>query len=352
MFFLKRNKPVTPLVLLFSLFFLSCDIIENYYIFSSENNTDDLKQLMHLLDEKQISCPDKFAIVQEICQSYIRHNAWGKLINFLGEYVDSNSSDPYNAYHLYTIALAYKTIDSKPVAAVYFDRIVKNFPDLVVKDESIHCSCLSELIISTSDPVQRINYRKELIARFPNKIDPGREYFLLGKDYEIIGEWNKAIESYRKYLPYYDSIIPGYPEAFTWARNMVDFVNSPKDWTFENLDSLVITVKNALNSASAYKLSSLRAKVGFFAMSWHQNLNAGSSSVLFDFSPFIGGQPISYSPTLESISNSTEAYLRTWGWTDRTMGWTFYFRKINFPADPEIHGRWEWAGIYYGERVE
>ncbi|MDR1596788.1 MAG: tetratricopeptide repeat protein, partial [Treponema sp.] len=45
-----------------------------------------------------------------------------------------------------------------------------------------------------------------------------------------------------------------------------------------------------------------------------------------------------------------EAYLRTWGWSQYISTWYLYFRKINFPSDPEIHGRWEWAGIYYGEK--
>jgi len=42
--------------------------------------------------------------------------------------------------------------------------------------------------------------------------------------------------------------------------------------------------------------------------------------------------------------------LRTWGWHQYLSTWYLYFRKIYFPADPEIHGRWEWAGIYYGEK--
>ncbi|MCI6442425.1 MAG: tetratricopeptide repeat protein, partial [Spirochaetia bacterium] len=47
----------------------------------------------------------------------------------------------------------------------------------------------------------------------------------------------------------------------------------------------------------------------------------------------------------------TEAYLRTTGWSNYVNVWYLYFRKVNFPADPEIHGRWEWAGIYYGEKL-
>jgi len=25
---------------------------------------------------------------------------------------------------------------------------------------------------------------------------------------------------------------------------------------------------------------------------------------------------------------------------------------VNFPADPKVHGNWEWAGIYFGEKMQ
>jgi len=61
------------------------------------------------------------------------------------------------------------------------------------------------------------------------------------------------------------------------------------------------------------------------------------------------GNRIHYANKLDASSNSTEAFLRTWGWAQIST-WYLYFRKIYFPSDPEIHGRWEWAGVYYGEK--
>jgi hypothetical protein len=60
---------------------------------------------------------------------------------------------------------------------------------------------------------------------------------------------------------------------------------------------------------------------------------------------------IYFEDKLDKDSNSREAYLKTWGWTQHITTWYLYFRKIYFPADPEIHGRWEWAGIYYGQKL-
>jgi hypothetical protein len=61
------------------------------------------------------------------------------------------------------------------------------------------------------------------------------------------------------------------------------------------------------------------------------------------------GNRIRYADRLDASSNSTEAFLKTWGWSQIST-WYLYFRKIYFPSDPEIHGRWEWAGVYYGEK--
>ena len=37
--------------------------------------------------------------------------------------------------------------------------------------------------------------------------------------------------------------------------------------------------------------------------------------------------------------------------TDFFLTENVYFRKVNFPLDPDIHGNWEWAGIYMGEKL-
>ena len=63
------------------------------------------------------------------------------------------------------------------------------------------------------------------------------------------------------------------------------------------------------------------------------------------------GNRIRYSSELDGASNPNEAYLRTWGWSTYVSVWYLYFRKVDFPIDPEIHGRWEWAGIYFGEML-
>jgi hypothetical protein len=51
------------------------------------------------------------------------------------------------------------------------------------------------------------------------------------------------------------------------------------------------------------------------------------------------------------LSNDREAYLRSTGWNYRIPTWYFYFRRVEYPADPESNGAWEWAGVFFGEKL-
>jgi tetratricopeptide (TPR) repeat protein len=321
-----------------------------YYITGSKTDQEAFKRLFALLALETEPGETRFAVVREIASRYVRLKEYGKLINFLTAQVNKNSGDPYNAYYLHMTAYAYKEQKAYQVAALYFDIIIKNYPDVAVQGQSIHLDCLNHLITLLDNPEQKVRYYQELIARFSEQIDLGTAYFMLAQAYEQIGEWDAAIQSYTKYLPYIGKIIiPGFPEADYHAKQLVDFNNSPRDWTFESLNALVNAVKEALDAGSNAQLRRYQAKVNFFARSWAQDTD-DSGMAEFSLSAFMNKNQIQYADTLDAGSNANEAYLRTTGWDQYITTWYLYFRKIYFPSDPEIHGRWEWAGIYYGEK--
>lgn len=340
-----------------ALLFSSCDMLlsrssasTEYYLAGEGSDRVILGDLFELLANEQDNGEEQFSVVREIANELLRLQEYGKLANFLTEWVARHPDNPYNSYLLLMCAYTYLKQDAPEVAVVYFERIVKNYPDLTVRGESIHLAALKKLIELVQKPEQQAWYYQELISRFPEKIDLGEAYFMLAQAYEKIGEWDSAIKTYTRFLPYYSSNIPGFPDAFNYAKNIVDFNNSPKDWTFDSLDSLVSAIKSALYTGNAARLRQYKAKINFFAKSWEQENSDTDYTADFYLADFLSGNRVRYAQELDPGSNANEAYLRTWGWSQMLSVWYLYFRKINFPADPEIHGRWEWTGVYYGER--
>jgi tetratricopeptide (TPR) repeat protein len=348
---LTKMLRVLPVILFLC---LSCINRDDYYISGTSEEQDELKQFFALLAAEPENSREQFTVIREIANSYVRQKEYGKLINFLGSRIQQCPEDTYAAYYLFMTAFAYQQMKAYPAAALYFDIIVKNYPDLKIQDKSIHFTCLNQLISLVDSPQQKVWYYEELISRFQDQIDPGPTYFMLAQAYEGIGEWNSAIKAYTQFLSYMGSDIPGFPNADNYARHLVDFNNSAKDWSFENLNTLLNAVKAALDAGSSNQLWQYHAKANFFTRTWeHEDTNDGggvAGHAIFNLSEFMRGNRIRYAENLDVSSNANEAYLRTWGWSQYISTWYLYFRKINFPPDPEIHGRWEWAGIYYGEK--
>jgi len=356
-----RNSQVLVLFLCFSSLMLSCSIVDGflnhdsyydtYYITGSRENQEHFTELFNLLKLEEPGSEGEFAVVREIAASFARLKDYDRLIHFLSARTINNPSDPYNSYHLLMIAYANLQQNSESIAALYFDLIIKNYPDFIINDESIHFICLSHLISINRNPERQVWYYQELISRFPEKIDLGIAYFMLGQACERIGDWNGAIEAYTNYLPFTGTLISGFPNADQYAKQQVDFSNSPKDWTFESLPALRMAIEEALDAGSSRQLERSRAKVNFFGRSWGQTETDDARMVDFNLAQFMYNNRIRYATSLDESSNATEAFLRTTGWSQYLQTWYLYFRKIYFPQDPEIHGRWEWAGIYYGEKI-
>jgi len=359
----KKKKPVLILHLtVFLLILSSCSLldeifnndtsqIDQYYITGSKENREHFLELFKLLKMEEPGSEGELAVTREIAASFARLKDYDRLVHFLSARTINNPDDPYNGYYLLMIAYAYIQQDSQPIAALYFDLIVKNYPDLVINDESIHLVCLTQLINLNKDAERQVWYYEELISRFPDMIDLGAAYFSLAQACEQTGDWNGAIAAYTNYLPYSGTIIPGFPNAEQYARQQVDFSKSNKDWTFESLPALRNAVQSALDNDNPWALTRYVSKVNFFARSWGQTETDDSGVVdIFNLAGFMYNNHIRYADNLDASTNATEAFLRTTGWSSYLSTWYLYFRKIYFPQDPEIHGRWEWAGIYYGEK--
>ena len=334
-----------------------CSFIENlrygetaYYLKGTAEQRQELAELITLLHESGRGYESRYILLNEIIKILYQTGAEEELNLLLSTYVENNSQDPFNAYYLLVIAENYRSKRAYPFAVHYYERILKNYSDLLVRENSVHYLCLKSLISLVNEPEVRVQYYKELIARFPGEIDLGATYYFLGKTYEDVGEWDLAIQAYKQFLTFPDASIPHIPDAQKEISSMINFYDRrDKDWTMEDLDRLVNNIKAAIWQGDSRRLRQYMARVNFFALSWEQEESQADIDFLSDIGIFLKGK-VYYTRELDEGSNSKEAYLRTWGWSYRIKTWYLYFRRVNFPADPEIHGQWEWAGIYFGEK--
>lgn len=342
--------------ILVSILFISCPDPGSLYIEGDREQRHELKTLFALYEkhDPQGKAPDavrRFAAARGIARILVRQGLNERAAAFLLQ--AAGAVDDYSPWYMFGAAACYEAAQDGPLALQLYGRIVKTMPDLEIEGKSIHYESLQRLVLHASAPASRIEYLRDLIARFPSSPDIGAYYFLLAKEYEKVSEWDEALANYARFLPYFGAAVPGYPDALEQARRMVEFNASPKDWTYASLDELVKGIRKALRSGSARQLRKFASKSGFFAVSWYQDTgDAANSRVDFDLGQLMRGSPIQASPTLHPSSGPYEAYLRTWGWAGRVPVWYLYFRKINFPADPAVHGQWEWAGIYFGEKLQ
>ncbi|HAK47557.1 MAG TPA: hypothetical protein DCO79_16750 [Spirochaeta sp.] len=336
----------------------------NYYIVGDSDEREQLRRLFAEAETRKGDYESSLTVMQQIIRILHSADQKEKLNLFLTAYVENNPDDPFNAYYLLMVAENYNENGAYPFATHYYERILKNYPDLLVQGESIHNVCLKHLIQMVEEPEIRVNYYKELIARFsepnidyPNLdlIDKGPVYYYMAKTYEELGEWELAVQAYRNFLLYPECKIPGEPQAHNEISDMIAFYDyRNKSWIMDSLEDLTKYVQWAIWGKNSSRLDRYRSKVNFFATAWEENvIDTNQIEDLEEFYSDLGGfmtSRLRCSSELDPDSNLQEAYLKTSGWSYRIPSWYFYFRKISFPADPEINGKWEWAGIYLGEK--
>jgi tetratricopeptide (TPR) repeat protein len=353
---MKSRIVIRTLILLSILIPGSCSLYNHlvsptpYYVVGDGKERAELIQLSEAMDEQSGNPEINFILIQEISKTLHGLGELEILNLFLTTYVEKNSLDPFNGYYLLMTAQNYMESNAEPFAIHYFDRILKNYSDLRVRGQSIHYICLSNLIELVDKPKNKVKYYKDLLSNFDTDIEKGPAYFYLAQTYEELGEWDLSIQAYKNFLQYPDSKVPGYPEAVEQIKPIIDFYDyRNKNWTMKNLEELVNSVKYAIRNKDYRRLAKYRAKINFFAVSWEQEKTEANSDFLNKLNTFMKNR-VRYSSDLDKDSNRQEAYLKTWGWSYRISTWYLYFRRVNFPADPEIHGQWEWAGIYFGDK--
>jgi len=333
------------LILMFSL--IGC--VEEKKSFTGDEEADQrLLPLLKLLDT-QTDEQQRYGIMEQIISILRSKNMSEELKLFVNDYLSRYPEDTYNGYYLLILATLYDEEGAHDIAAIYYNRLIKSYEDLMIKGQSVHYYSLNKLLADTSSNLKKIEYYRELINRFSSEVDKGLIYYNLAKACEAEGLWEDSIGYYRKFLDAPPTVIPGLPNVYNETAHYINFHYSGKDWTRETLEGLVNSVKYAIRTRNGSRLKRYMSE-DFFMMSWGQDRYDPFTEIPMDLSYFLKSS-VWYNRNLETDSNNSEAFLKTGGWSYRIKTWYLYFNRVHYPVDPEINGRWEWAGIYFGDQL-
>ncbi len=309
--------------------------------------------LLELVQDENTPVEQRVVAVEELERLYTSNGEPERLIPVLTRHLNRDREDPYAGYYLFLVGRIYEEhSNASSIAEHYYRRAVKEHPDTNKNGASIHHAALDRLIRLTDGPAQRAEYLEELLERFAEGAERGELHYRLAQTWEELGAWDKSFDAYEVFLEYPDARIKGRPDAHREIERLLAYRNVPAADTHEELDDLISDITAALRHRNTSRLLSLRSPVEFFTATWNQDPDDPNSRFDFDLGVFLNRSTrLQWRSEPERDSTDREAYLRTTNWDDRISVWYFYFRRIDFPANPDLHGNWEWAGIRFGERL-
>ena len=327
-----------------------CGGADTRYFLGTFEQNQELRELFRLFN-KEKDQENRFVLITQIAAGLANEGRVDREILFLTTHVERNPADIYNGYYLLLVADAYRDMKAVPFAIHYYRRILTNYGDLLVKGTSIHLQCLQELLALETDPQAKIGYYKELFSRFPDQ-SPGINWYYMAKSYEEVGEWEQSIQAYQKFISSADVDVTGDTQALRDAQEKVLFsAATDKSWLVPDLADLVAAVRDAISTKNYAKLRHYQAQVNFFQEPWDPTQLITDENVNYNIINYLLTSNVVVDSQLDVAANGREATLRTTGWNFRPSTWYLYFRQVDFPENPDVNGQWEWAGIYFGEKL-
>lgn len=310
---------------------------------------EEINEFLDIAMQPGIDPALRFAALEPVISGARAASEIDWLSSLLVQVINTNPSDPYAVYYLIAMAEGARDSGSNELALDYFRRLLKNYPDLELEGRSLHLIALRQIAVLSSNPYEVIAARNQMQIRFPERINFGRNQYYLAEKYRETGDWNRMFSAYEAFLRDEDADVPDSPDAKTNVEDIMRFHDSDKTWMMDNLDDLVSRIKYAIRTQNSELLGRYQSD-NFFLMNWSQKTSDDFTHIPMNVGHFLNSG-IKYRNTLENFSNENEAYLWTANWTWKIPTWYLYFRRIDYPMNPEINGQWEWLGIYIGERL-
>lgn len=291
--------------------------------------------------------------LMQLTELYGRAGTIKKAIPILTTFLETHPHDPFQGFTTAMLAEVWELAGEPEIAKMYYQMSLNSAQEVKLKGVSIQFNTIQKLLRMESVPDRLVPLLERMLREYAKDIDHGLLNYQLGFLYEKTGDYNKSLGAFNAFLQDPGAQFDTASQEYRDVVERVQLYNMKRNWTKPTLQQLVNEIQAAVRAKNVDAIVSLKAPKGkFFSMSWLQEKTDFNSIIDFNIERFIlSSRGISFENQLESYSNSQEAYLRSWGWSSYMPVWYLYFRKVDFPADPEFNGTWEWAGVYFGDTV-
>ncbi len=259
-------------------------------------------------------------------------------------------------YYKYLLGLEFLALHNTSYAQFYLNDIIHNYDLLKTssskKMQNILYNSLTQLSAIEQDPYTYITTITLLLQHFNNRIpNKGNIYYFLGKHYDDTAQWNKAYTAYQNYLSYDENNLileakEMREDIFLRIRRRV-LSRQKNSTTWENASAARTSILQTLYSYNSVQIKRLQSPI-FFTAHWFEKLTDSNTFIPnFDIKPILTRSNISVAKNFSPYSTENTKLWKTSGW-GRVPVWYFVIKKIALPDRPDINGKWEWVGIYFG----
>ncbi len=278
------------------------------------------------------------------------------LIRLLKNHITQHPDDKYILFYTYTLGTLYKERQNTHLARYYFQNVVNKFIDATgQRTQNSKNILLYRSLLALSDlnknPFNLVFYHEALLQNFTEQLaNPDNNLYLLGQNYDAIAEWDKAYANYQTVL-----LSPRHTlQQDAYGRREKIFFRlerkraKRKTVVWNNAEEARRSIRYALyNYNNNNAIKRLRSP-GFFTAHWNESLLDPNAHVPnFDITAVVARSNLSVTNEFSPFSTEHSKLWKTTGW-GRIPTWYFVFSQIREPDRPEINGKWEWSGIYFG----
>lgn len=272
-----------------------------------------------------------------------------ELVQFFGELSEDEKKSDIKDLINFIVSDFIWELGNKDIAVFYMLKVSEDSYSIEYNYNPIGYYIAKRIINSDSSNNIKKKMYDILLTNYKNIIDIPYTLYELSELYKKELDIANSLQIMKEILKYSgNNVYINENLSIYDIKNEINYHTIKKQWIYQDLETLVNNIKEAIQKRDKAELDSYVSKNDFIVELFQKESKFKWNYRQLDIQKKWVTR-IDFSTKLEDFSNSNEAYLKTsnWGFIEMRV-WYFYFKRVNYPYDIKVNNGWEWAGIYLG----